>query len=81
MRPLSLGLGLIRQSGATAMVCLADIAGVKAGEMVVVSAAAAAVGSAVGQIATMKRCRAIGITESVPHRQSPGAPRPGHSAS
>ena len=60
-RPLSLGLGIIGQSGATAMVGLVDIAGIKAGETVVVSAAAGAVGSAVGQIARIKGCRAIGI--------------------
>src|SRR5207344_952264 len=60
-RPLSLGLGLIGQSGATAMVGLLDIAGIKAGETVVVSAAAGAVGSAVGQIARIKGCRAVGI--------------------
>jgi NADPH-dependent curcumin reductase len=61
LRPLSLGLGLIGQSGATAMLGLVDIAGVRAGETVVVSAAAGAVGSAVGQIAKIKGCRAIGI--------------------
>jgi NADPH-dependent curcumin reductase len=61
LKPLSLGLGLIGQSGATAMVGLVDIARIKAGEMVVVSAAAGAVGSAVGQIARIKGCRAIGI--------------------
>jgi NADPH-dependent curcumin reductase CurA len=43
------------------MVGLVDIAGIKAGETVVVSAAAGAVGSAVGQIARIKGCRAIGI--------------------
>jgi NADPH-dependent curcumin reductase CurA len=61
LRPLSLGLGLIGQSGATAMVGLVDIAGIGVGETVVVSAAAGAVGSAVGQIAKIKGCRAIGI--------------------
>ena len=61
LRPLSLSLGLIGQSGATAMVGLVDIAGIRAGETVVVSAAAGAVGSAVGQIAKIKGCRAIGI--------------------
>jgi NADPH-dependent curcumin reductase CurA len=61
LRPLSLSLGLIGQSGATAMVGLVDIAGIKAGETVVVSAAAGAVGSAVGQIAMIMGCRAIGI--------------------
>ncbi len=61
LQPLSLGLGLIGQSGATAMVGLVDIAHIKAGETVVVSAAAGAVGSAVGQIARIKGCRAVGI--------------------
>jgi NADPH-dependent curcumin reductase CurA len=61
LKPLSLSLGVIGQSGATAMVGLVDIAGIKAGETVVVSAAAGAVGSSVGQIARIKGCRAIGI--------------------
>ena len=43
------------------MVGLVEIAHIKAGETVVVSAAAGAVGSAVGQIAKIKGCRAIGI--------------------
>ena len=61
LRPLSLSLGIVGQSGATAMVGLVDIAEIKTGETVVVSAAAGAVGSAVGQIARIKGCRAIGI--------------------
>ena len=61
LKPLSLSLGIVGQSGATAMVGLVDIAGIKPGETVVVSAAAGAVGSAVGQIARIKGCRAIGI--------------------
>jgi NADPH-dependent curcumin reductase len=61
LKPLSLSLGLVGQSGATAMVGLVDIAGIKAGETVVVSAAAGAVGSAAGQIARIKGCRAVGI--------------------
>jgi NADPH-dependent curcumin reductase len=61
LQPLSLGLGLIGQSGATALVGLVDIANMKAGETVVVSAAAGAVGSAVGQIARIMGCRAVGI--------------------
>lgn len=61
LEPLSLSLGLIGQSGATAMVGLVDIAGIRAGETVVVSAAAGAVGGAVGQIARIKGCRAVGI--------------------
>ena len=61
LAPLSLSLGLVGQSGATAVVGLVDIAHIKPGETVVVSAAAGAVGSAVGQIARIKGCRAIGI--------------------
>ena len=61
LKPLSLALGLIGQSGATAMVGLVDIAHIERGETVVVSAAAGAVGSAVGQIARILGCRAIGI--------------------
>jgi len=61
LRPLSLSLGIVGQSGATALVGLVDVAGIKAGETVVVSAAAGAVGGAVGQIARIKDCRAIGI--------------------
>jgi NADPH-dependent curcumin reductase CurA len=61
LKPLSLSLGLVGQSGATAVVGLVDIARIAAGETVVVSAAAGAVGSAVGQIARIKGCRAIGI--------------------
>lgn len=61
LSPLSLGLGLIGQSGATAVVGLTDIGRIKTGETVVVSAAAGAVGSAVGQIARILGCRAVGI--------------------
>lgn len=61
LAPLSLSLGLIGQSGATAVVGLVDIANIRPGETVVVSAAAGAVGSAVGQVAKIKGCRAIGI--------------------
>jgi NADPH-dependent curcumin reductase CurA len=65
LQPLSLGLGIVGQSGATAMIGLVDIAGIKPGETVVVSAAAGAVGSAVGQIARIKGCRSIGIAGGV----------------
>ena len=61
LQPLSLSLGLVGQSGATAWVGLMDVANIKAGETVLVSAAAGAVGSAVGQIAKLTGCRAIGI--------------------
>jgi NADPH-dependent curcumin reductase CurA len=47
--------------GMTAYVGLLDIGRPKPGETVVVSAAAGAVGSAVGQIARIKGCRTVGI--------------------
>ncbi|MAI44333.1 MAG: NADP-dependent oxidoreductase [Hyphomicrobiaceae bacterium TMED74] len=61
LKPLSLSLGIVGQSGATAYVGLHDIAGMKSGDTVVVSAAAGAVGSAVGQIAGINNCCVIGI--------------------
>lgn len=61
LQPLSLSLGIVGQSAATAWVGLHDVAHIKAGETVVVSAAAGAVGSAVGQIARIMGCRVVGI--------------------
>jgi hypothetical protein len=59
--PISTALGVLGMPGMTAYVGLLDIGKPKAGETVVVSAAAGAVGSAVGQIAKIKGCRAVGI--------------------
>lgn len=59
--PLSAYLGVIGMPGVTAYVGLLDIGQPKSGETVVVSAASGAVGSAVGQIAKIKGCRAVGI--------------------
>jgi len=59
--PLSAYLGVIGMPGVTAWVGLLDICQPKPGETVVVSAASGAVGSAVGQIAKLKGCRAVGI--------------------
>jgi NADPH-dependent curcumin reductase CurA len=59
--PLSAYLGVLGMPGLTAWVGLMDIGAPKAGETVVVSAAAGAVGSVVGQIAKIKGCRAVGI--------------------
>ncbi len=61
LKPLSLSLGIVGSSGATAWVGLFDIGHLKASETVLVSAAAGAVGSAVGQIARINGCRVIGI--------------------
>ena len=59
--PLSVYLGALGMPGVTAWVGLIDIAAPKAGETVVVSAAAGAVGSVVGQLAKAHGARAVGI--------------------
>ena len=50
--------------GPSAYFCLLDIGAPKAGETVVVSTAAGAVGSIAGQIAKIKGCRVVGLTGS-----------------
>jgi NADPH-dependent curcumin reductase CurA len=62
--PISTALGVLGMPGMTAYVGLYDLAQPKAGETVVVSAAAGAVGSAVGQLAKIRGCRAVGIAGS-----------------
>lgn len=59
--PLSAYLGAVGMPGVTAWYGLMQICQPKAGETVVVSAASGAVGSAVGQLAKVKGCRAVGI--------------------
>ena len=59
--PLSLFLGVLGLNGITAYFGLLEAGAPKAGETVVVSTAAGAVGSCVGQIAKLKGCRTIGI--------------------
>ena len=59
--PLSASLGVLGMNGLTAYFGLLDIGAPKPGETVVVSTAAGAVGSAVGQIAKIKGCRVVGI--------------------
>ena len=59
--PLSAYLGAVGMPGVTAWIGLNEHGRPKAGETVVVSAASGAVGSAVGQLAKLKGCRAVGI--------------------
>ena len=59
--PLSYYLGVLGMPGLTAWFGLKEIGQPKPGETVVVSAASGAVGSVVGQLAKIWRCRAVGI--------------------
>jgi NADPH-dependent curcumin reductase len=59
--PPSLALGILGMPGMTAYTGLLNIGRPKAGETVVVAAAAGPVGSLVGQIAKLKGARAVGI--------------------
>jgi len=59
--PISTALGVLGMPGLTAYFGLLEIGRPKAGEVVLVSGGAGAVGSVVGQIAKMQGCRVIGI--------------------
>ncbi|UOD29142.1 NADP-dependent oxidoreductase [Massilia violaceinigra] len=59
--PLSAYLGVVGMPGMTAWYGLNQIMMPKEGQTILVSAASGAVGSAVGQLAKLKGCRAVGI--------------------
>jgi hypothetical protein len=59
--PVSTALGLLGPSGMTAYFGLLDLAKLRAGELILVSAAANVAGAMAGQVARIKGARAIGI--------------------
>jgi hypothetical protein len=59
--PISTAVGVLGMPGMTAYTGLLNIGQPKEGETLVVAAASGAVGSAVGQIAKIKGCRAVGV--------------------
>ncbi len=61
LAPLPVYLGTLGMPGMTAYFGLLEVGQPKAGDTVVVSGAAGAVGQVVGQIAKIKGCRAVGI--------------------
>lgn len=64
LAPPTTALGVLGMPGLTAYFGLLEIGQPKQGETVVVSGAAGAVGSVVGQIAKLKGCRVVGIAGS-----------------
>jgi len=64
LAPVSTALGVLGMPGLTAYFGLLEVGQARTGDTVVVSGAAGAVGSIVGQIARIKGCRAVGIAGS-----------------
>ncbi|MFB6164243.1 MAG: NADP-dependent oxidoreductase [Haloarculaceae archaeon] len=61
LAPISTSLGVLGMPGRTAYFGLLDVADPKPGDTVLVSGAAGAVGSVVGQLATLNGCRVVGV--------------------
>ena len=61
LAPLPVYLSALGMTGMTAYFALLEVGAPKAGETVVISGAAGAVGSIAGQIAKLKGCRVVGI--------------------
>lgn len=82
-RSLAVYLGVLGMTGMTAYFGLLDVGRIAAGDVVLVSGAAGAVGSAAGQIARIKGAHVIGIAGGPerpgvsPPRCLSGAPAPG----
>ena len=64
LAPISTALGVLGMPGLTAYFGLLEVGQPQEGETIVVSGAAGAVGSLVGQIAKIKGCRAVGVAGS-----------------
>lgn len=64
LAPLPYWLDALGLNGMTAYFALLDAARMKAGDTVVISAAAGSVGQIAGQIAKLGGCRAVGVTSS-----------------
>lgn len=64
MAPISTALGVLGMPGLTAFFGLLEICDPQPGETVVVSGAAGAVGTVVGQIAKSRGCRVVGVAGS-----------------
>jgi NADPH-dependent curcumin reductase CurA len=62
--PISTSLGILGFPGVTAYFALTEICKVKAGETIVISSAAGAVGSLAGQIAKIRGARVIGLAST-----------------